>query len=85
MGVKRAATDPGPEGQSWEARARAAGVDVEAKRRAWEEAIDARDAIIMEGYDAGRHVGDVARAALVTKGRVTQIVAARSAEQAQIA
>lgn len=61
----------------WPARMRKAALDAEAARQHWEDARELRDRLIVEGYDAGWSVADVARHALIARARVHQIVAGR--------
>ena len=78
MGVKAAEADPGQATTSWEQRARRAALAVEERHRAWHKALEERDALVVEGYEE-RPIDEVAAACLMTKQRVCQIVAARSA------
>lgn len=64
-------------GNVWAERARRAAVDVEAKRQVLEAALELRDRLVLEGVDAGYTQGEVARALLMARSRVHQIVARR--------
>jgi hypothetical protein len=55
--------------------------DVERHRRTGTALREARDHEIVEAYDAHQKVADIARAALMTKARVEQIVAENSAAE----
>ena len=57
------------------ARLRAAAEDAEAQRQAAEDSRALRDALIEEALASGMGRADVARAALTSKSRITQIEA----------
>lgn len=66
-----------PVGSEFTTRAHRATVDVEAKRAVLEAAIEHRDAIVLEGYDRGHAVRELARMFKLSPSRVLQVVARR--------
>jgi len=80
MRLEPAQADPG----DWEARLRRPALDVERKRRAWREALDDRDRLVLEGYDSHKRVRDIAAIGLMDQGRVCQIVAQWSTAEAGV-
>lgn len=64
-------------GVSLEDRAQRASIDVEAKRRVLEAAIELRDRLVLELYDAGHGIGRIARVMHISPSRITQIVSAK--------
>lgn len=63
--------------RGWEERCRRAATDAEAKRQVFEAAVELRDRLVLEGVDQGRRIADVAQAALMSRARVQQIIAAK--------
>ena len=56
-------------------RLRAAALRVKTAEQTWKDALEARDALLIEAMDSGRPVHEVAAAALLGKPRVLQILA----------
>ena len=84
MGSELAQThpaSPAPGAEDWGNRMRRAALDVERRRRAWRDALDDRDRLVVEAYDAHKPVREIARVAMVDKARVNQIVAEWSAAE----
>jgi hypothetical protein len=74
-------SDPAPGDESWRAQLRRAGHDVQAKRDLFKAATELRDRRVIEAYDAGATTREIADAALLTQGRVCQVVAEWSAAE----
>lgn len=72
-------TDPGKQGVGvpLEDRAERASIDVEAKRRVLQAAIELRDRLVLELWDAGLSYGRIAKVMHMSPSRITQIVGAR--------
>lgn len=64
-------------GVDLEERARRASVDVEAKRKVLEAAIELRDKLIVELYDHGLGVRRIAATMKMSASRVIQVVSRR--------
>jgi hypothetical protein len=78
MGSKAAYSDPGPAEAGWKPALRRAAHDVAAKHELWHAALERRDRLVLEAWEAGTPIREVADVALMTHVRVEQIVAARS-------
>lgn len=60
-----------------EDRAHRASVDVEAKRRVLQAAIEHRDAMVLELYDAGAGIAKISKVMHISASRIVQIVGAK--------
>jgi DNA-directed RNA polymerase specialized sigma subunit len=64
-------------GTALEDRALRASLDVEAKRASLEASIEHRDGLVLELYDQGKPVREIARVMKLSASRVLQVVARR--------
>jgi hypothetical protein len=81
MTIQRANPDDAKTADSWAERLRQKAAALERHRRAEAPLREARDRDIVEAYDAHHTVAEIARAALMVKSRVEQIVAENSAAE----